>query len=92
MRTDSFRDFFGYLHLGVIAFLDVFQGNLNVSASTRHTGRDKSRIRYDGVDQCVDFFRIVTDVFIAGSFGRTGPDVDLRAVFQWGHLGWNMVP
>ena len=56
MGADGFRNLFGHLHLRIVAFLDVFQGNLNVSATTGYAGGDEGGIRYDGVYQRVDFF------------------------------------
>ena len=74
LGTDGFGDLFCHLHLGVVTILNIFQSNLDVSASAGYTGGYSCCIRNDGVNQIVDVFRIIADVFVAGSFGSSCTD------------------
>ena len=92
LSLDGLRKLLRHLHLTVVAFVDVLQRNLNVSASARYPGCDRLGIGYEGIHQQVDVFGIVSDIFVARPLGTTGVDCDFRTVFQRCHFCRDMRP
>ena len=75
-----------------MAFGDVFQRDLHVSAAARYAGRDGPGFGNQRVDQPVDVLGIVAYVFVSDAFRSARIDRNHRTVFQRRHLGRNPAP